>query len=311
MKDTDKIHFLTPEAARTLGLRPSTVFGTPDFIDLVAGKASATLHAVNRERTVGLALGLRQDNVWHSPWSAPYASVDTAPGVTDGQVRDFGSDLREAMRANGCRMRFTAPPAAYTDPGHAFMEGFRCPDDEIITDTSFHCMLARYDTSGWRRDRLADLRKAQRNGLECRPATSLEQAYRLIEEHHHALGYNMAMTWQQVEETSRVVQVDSWIVTRGTEVLGAAYNYRVRPDVVQIINSGTTPEGRRVGAFTFLLDAMCRHYAEKLVQGCGYHQAMIDYGPSSAAGVQNEGLYDYKTAVGFTVTDKITVITRP
>lgn len=298
-----KLEFKTLDEFIALGLRPTNVYGSEGFMRLNADRADRLVCAVGDGR-IGIVMGER-DGLLRAPWSAPFMALSVAAGIERSDIQQFGTLLRTGLSPD-VRVRIVTPPKAYSDVEDAFFDGFARPSDNIITDTSFHFDLAsELRLSKLRRRNLRDSIKASLK-LE---RTDCEECYNLIAHHHATHGYTMAMSCRQVAETSEVLPVDFWAIRQDNRSIAAVYCYKVRPDVVQIINLGDTEYGRQVHAMTFLTQALFDHYRATLVEAEGIADAILDFGPTSVEGIQNEGLAAYKTSFGAIMTPKRTLLT--
>lgn len=299
---TMEIKTKTPDEYFALNLRPTTVFGSEGFVRLNEPKAAKVLCFTDGR--VGLVAGVK-DGVVRAPWSAPYFSIDTLAGVRESEITDFGHRLREFMA--GRAFRLVTPPGVYGQREMAFVKGFGRPGDKELNDTSFAVGLREFSIDKWHENPRRSLRKAFKAGLRYVRGGDLATVYRFIAGHHRQLGYRMAMTESDVAATAKVVDVDVRQVLDGDRVVAATYCYRVRPDVVQLINCGDTPEGRSVGAMSFLIYSLLKEYKTELVGEKGFKDALFDYGPTSVEGEQNDGLARYKASVGCEMTPKLTL----
>ena len=313
------IHFKSLDEFLRLGLTPSNAFGMPDFLLLNAHKAEEIVCAVSEGAEVGMAFGVKGGALL-APWSAPYLSVfshEKMDEYTEAERKrkyvEFGESLREKLTGKDFKLVF--PPDIYNASERAVMDGFmRKEQNEAVVDTSFYIELKdSAGEDGWNKSARRALRKGRNACLEAYITDKPEECYELIARHHKDLGYNMAMTCRQVLDTSAVIPVDFWIVAAvkadGAKVpVAAMYCYRVRPDIVQVIASGDTPEGRVTGAPIFMERAIIDYYRMLLVDREKHRGAILDHGPTSVGGVQNEGLAAFKSSFGCKVTPKTTII---
>lgn len=303
-----EIQVLQLEEYLSLGLRPSTVFGSGDFLRLNSHKAKKIMAFTDSEHRMGIVFG-KVDGEYRSPWSAPYTSVDTSDNVSEYELRLFGEKIRSLFEKDA-KIRLVIPPGVYNGPEKFFFDGFRKDNDLIIKDTSFHIPLAVSEGElGWNKSARRNLKKGILSGLTLSKLTEASECYNLICNHHQSLGYNMAMTKELVEATAKIIPIDFWIVRQETEALAAMYCYRVRNDIVQVISSGDTPQGRKNGAAIFMERGIIDYYRHKLVHDEKINNPFIDHGPTSVLGIQNEGLAAFKKSFGCEIGDKITLIT--
>lgn len=300
--DIDVISF---DEYAALGLSPTNVFGSYPFMELNRLKARDVACVVNKERSVGIVFGCRED-VYLAPWSAPYLSLNVSDRCSAEDARTFGRNVGKYLEDK--RYRLVFPPEIYDGPESVFLDGFRHNACESLTDTSFYIPLASSEgEKTWNKSARRNLKKGINEGLVAAITNNPAECYSLIARHHESMGYNMAMTEKQVLDTSKIIPVDFWIVRNGDVPVAAMYCYRVRHDIVQVIASGDTSEGRKCGAAIFLERAMIDHYRKTLVEEEGISGAVLDHGPTSVRGVQNEGLAAFKSSFGCVVSPKYTL----
>lgn len=288
-----------------LNLQPTNIFGSYAFLALNSHKANEIVCFVNSEKSIGIAFGLR-DGIYSAPWSAPYLSLNISDNCDDENIIKFGRRLGEFLKDKSCRLVF--PPEIYNGCENLFLSGIRDTNYNQITDTSFYIPLARSaGEKSWNKSARRNLKKGVNEGLVASRTSDMSECYGLIARHHKSLGYNMAMTMEEVRETAKIVPVDFWVVSKDGETVAAMYCYRVRHDIVQVIASGDTPEGRKCGAAVFLERSMIDYYRSLLVDKEGIADAILDHGPTSVRGVQNEGLAAFKSSFGCILTPKLTL----
>ena len=305
--------WLTLDKYNELQLKPTNVFGKAQVLCLNAHKVHGRVKCiVSPDGNLGIAFGQDEDGRLLAPWSAPYLAMHNAQCTMHNAQctmhnEEFGAYVRRFIGDKPFRLVF--PPEI---PGHtpeaAFMKGFVCPGDHIITDTSFYIVLK--DSAGestWNKSARRNLRRALSADLSFERSDA-DTCYNLIAAHHQALGYRMAMTLDEVKATARIIRVDFWIVRNNEQVLAAMYCYRVRHDTVQVISSGDTLQGRSVGASMFMERSIIDHYRTTLVEKEGITEAILDHGPTSVHGVQNTGLADFKSSFGCIMVPKYIVV---
>lgn len=300
------IEFISLDEFATLGLKPSNVFGSIDFLRINASKAEDIICAVNDDGKIGIALG-KVDKMLCAPWSAPYLSLNAS--IHDEKKTEiFGFHLREQLLDKSTRLIF--PPEIHLGIEFNFLKGFYRKQDKIITDTSFYINLEQSgEESHWNKSARRNLKRAENAGLKARLNTNPQLCYELIARHHKSLGYRMAMTCDEVMATANILPIDFWIAFKDESPVAAMYCYRVRPDMVQVIASGDTPDGRQTGAAIFMERIIIDHYREVFLKKEGKEKALLDHGPTSVGGVQNEGLAAFKSSFGCLMTPKITLTT--
>lgn len=298
-----KIEFLSLDEYLKLYLKPSNIFGQKDFLRLNASKADNIVCAIG-DRRVGIVFG-EVNGVLHSPWSAPYASLGLSDDSSINDVKDFGFQLRNALKPTQ-RIRLMTPPEVYNDPATYFFKEFIRPADSIVKlDTFYFPLSSSLDETDWARDTKRNLRLSKRNDLQFIPINDLESCYSLIARHHSSHGYDMAMTFEQLKDTGNVFPIDLWGIKYGDTLISAAYCYRVADNVVQIINTGDTPMGRKMYAITYMIRCLIDYYRELMVDKQNIADAILDYGPADSLDSVNEGLRRFKLAIGCQTSPKL------
>ena len=288
----------------TLGLQPTNVFGSEGFLELNRLRADEIFLLV-ADRRLAVVCGLK-DGILCMPWSAPYMTLLTDGNADEADFRLFGQEARKSLGEDR-KFKITVPAPIYGDAEKHFAEGFLRQGDRTVADTSFHISLERaVGEETWNRNQRRNLRRALEEGLALESA-GIDECYYIIERHHLEHGYRMAMSRQAVHDTARILAAEFFIVRKDQLPVAAAFCYFVRPDIVQVINSGDTAEGRNYGAMTFLARSLIDRYRKLLVEDKGIKDAVLDYGPTSVDGIQNEGLVRFKTGIGCELTQKYTI----
>lgn len=290
----------------SLKLEPTNVFGTDAFLRLNSGRADCLKCYVNADGDLGIVFG-QKEGVLCAPWSAPYMALSSSKKIDRADLREFGSCVRNEVGVE-TSFRLITPPACYGADEDAFAQGFRRENDREVKDTSLVLQLSdAIGENDWSKNARRNLKRASGYGLRLVKTEEIADCYKIIEEHHRRLGYRMAMTLNQIEDTAKILPVDFWVVRQDEKAVAAAYFYRVRPEVVQLINIGYSPEGKELRAATFLMRHIIDYYRDNIIETVGSANALLDYGPTSVDGVQNEGLLRFKRGLGFEVSWKTTL----
>lgn len=251
-----------------------------------------------------------KDGVLCAPWSAPYMSLDIQPrslGI-ETIVGDFAEQLFVFLQNK--EFRFVSPPSIYGGTENLLFRHLRdmyCENTENLS----YCLRLKEgnDLKRWSENARRNLRKSSGFGLELCRTENVSECYSLIERHHRELGYRMTMSLEQLEQTARILPVDFWMIRRGQINVAATYCYRTRPDVVQLINTGDTHEGRDMRASTFMLYSLTEYYRRVIVESEGLADAIFDYGPANDGnGNPSPGLVRFKTGHGFMPSAKTIIL---
>lgn len=272
---------------------PPTVFDSAAFIRLNAHKVSRV--AVVSGHGLALPIGYDADSgLWRAPFSAPFAMP-----AGGGDYAAFAHDLLSFCEG---RVQLVTPP-----PFHVGVpEWINVLDNEELTrvdNYSYHYPLERLDSmkSYMSTNMRRNYNSAMRQGFSLRLTNDVDAVYNFIANHHKQLGYHMAMTLQQVRDTTQVADIDFFECVLDGQVVGAAFFYHVAPGVTQLINWGDALDMRDKHITAFLLYSIFEHYRSRGI-------LIVDLGPASVDGVKNEGLVRFKLSAGCIETVKPTFI---
>lgn len=265
------------------------VYDSPAFCILNSSKVQDVKAVAIFEGDVALAsqiFGLR-DGLWRAPFSAPYSAPSLKAQIDIDQfyslaVNELG-DIKLAL-----------PPMAYC-PVAVPTIGSR------LNEANFHYPMERFaefEAFLSRSGRYSHHRALRHPFRFCR-TDDIPRAYALISENRRAMGYPLAMSLEQVEETVKIIPADFFILTLDGLDLAAAMVYRVSPGVAQVIYWGDLPEARQYRAMNHLAYRVIQWYAENAPE-----ISILDIGPASTDGVRNEGLCQFKLSIGCVETPK-------
>lgn len=277
-----------------------TVYDSPAFVQLNAARAQrvATFGLVDDNGRVLAAqtLGLRGGE-WCAPFSAPFSAPCVAQGVdATVAVPQLYSRLPQAV---GAPVRITLPPEAYGAyplPHNARVE---------YAEYNYHYPMAQaaeyvqFLSHAGRKNH----RRTMEYGFGFEHTPDTARAYAVIEANRRAMGYPLAMSLDQVlQTTSCAVDADCFVLTLDGVDVAAAIVFSVTPQTVQVIYWGDHPEARQTRCMNALAWHVMQWYAQN--RPC---ITMVDIGPASVHGVLNEGLARFKTSFGCVLTMRPTV----
>lgn len=282
---------VTPEEYARLFADVPTCFDTAKFAEINRMRAGQIRCLTGHG--LGIIVGLKDDGMWHAPFSAPYASVSGA-----GDYDRFAADL---VRETGGRLVLTLPALIYGS--EAAEKVFRPLAREIIEDYNYHYDLRLFDDYEAHLSQMArrNFHRSMKSAFLLEKTDDISGVYALIADHHRRLGYHMAMTEADVRRTTEAVEMDFFKVFLGDKTAGAAIYYRTAPGVAQLINWGDNLELRSLRVMPFMAHSIFGFY-----HSLGFH--IIDMGPSSTDGIKNEGLVNFKLSLGCTETAKVTLV---
>lgn len=299
---------VSPGEYRKLVPRSFSVFDTVDFSELNAAKAEAVKYLIfnDGKDRFGLIAGIKEGGL-RAPFSAPYACFsEIGKNHKIGAYSAVAPALRDYAKKLGLKKaRVTFPPSVYAESHIAkfynsfYVAGFRIAG----CDLNFHYDLRLFDENY---EMAIDpkarqkLRASMRNGLVFERTEDIALAYSVIRANREAKNYPLWMTYENVLQTIAVIKANFFLVrdAAGT-ALASAMVYEVSSDKVQVIYWGNLPGTDDVKPMNFLSYHVFDHYKKK-------GKSFLDIGPSTEFSVPNEGLCNFKQAIGCDVSTKIT-----
>lgn len=263
---------------------------------------------------LGIVLGERADML-RSPFSAPFGGFEECGGGRLSFCLEFARELKAYGESCGKPVVITFPPACYDGDSSMFTRQTLCAlgggGSQLHADFNYHYCLEDFDDFSarlWPNAR-RNLAAALRSGLEfvrfADPTDSeMAEVYNIVRINHESHGYPVHMSLADVMATSKVIDMDFFMVRKDGLGIASAIIYRTSPEVVQLIYWGDLPEGRSCRAMNFLSYNIIRHYSEtRAASGLRF----FDLGPASSDGVPAVGLCDFKESIGCRLTQKVTV----
>ncbi len=244
-----------------------------------------------------ITLGER-NNVLLSPWSAPFGGFAFRDeGVTIETIEECVTSLKQyASHVNCTLIQITIPPSIYD---HQFITKLNYvlefSSSNKIVDINYHFNLHDISIN----DRLnrnfkRNLKVGEKLGMQLHLCTSLiekEKVYSVIEENRVSQGYPLKMGFEQLLTTSKIINIDFFLLQDNREVYASAICYWVSEKIIQIIYWGDYPQKRGVGAMHQMSVQLREYYFNKSIE-------TLDLGPASDKGVPNYGLCNFKETIG-------------
>ncbi len=276
---------------------PATVYDSAEFGLTVNAVCDAVyILATDDDGTaVGMVWGKDNAGTWASPFSAPYALCSMSRVDIDVPLQAMHAIAGYVDTESHGKWRIVLPPEFYAPALiHSVVETFEALGRELFCDRNYaHPALAQMSSVARR-----NLRKAEHHGsFTLVTDADAGAVYDLIAEHHRQLGYEMAMTRDQVLATARAIPMDFFMVMDSEVPAAAAYYQHTAPHIVQMINWGDTAEARPLRVTNWMDHAISLHYADIGI-------STIDLGPGTHHGIPNEGLERFKTSLGCSISLK-------
>lgn len=287
---------------------PVSPYGSAAFNALNAGKTDALRAFVLRDSKgkarLGTLLGLRygaDGAEWRLPFSAPFGEVlYRKPQMLETCV-EFVRQLRDTVTGT---IAVTLAPDVYDPVMLPRLKGaFGAAARSRYDDFNYH-----YDM-GVCRDFAESLAPGARNhynraaraGFTYEQGVPLGRAYEVIRRNREEHDYPLAMSEAEVEATSHVVGVDTFVLSlNGTDVASAIV-YRINSRIVQVIYWGDIAGYSSDRPMNMLAYHVMEHYRAAGLE-------VVDIGPSSRHGVPDIGLCTFKEGLGCTLSPKSTFV---
>lgn len=297
---------LSPEEFDAVYTRPLCCYATGAFAQLNAAKARevecvSAVDASGRHRC-GLIAGLT-DEGWRAPFSAPFAAVSFNSIQKLETLADFARLLAERFGGEG--LTITLPPSVYDPVMQPRVTGALLTVGRMLyADYNYHYELAHYP--GYVACLEPNMRNHYNRSVRAGftfAACTLARAYEVIARNRQQRGFPLRMTLDALVETSRLVAIDSFVLSKDGCDVAAAIIYRLNESVAQVIYWGHVEGWNESRPMAMLARCVMEHY-----YAAGYET--VDIGPSSSEGEPNLGLCAFKEALGCTLTFKPTLTLR-
>ncbi|GAA4308481.1 hypothetical protein [Nibribacter koreensis] len=302
---------LSADAYADIFPAPYHVYNSVAFNQFNADRLGLELHCLafkTKKYRLGL-LGVVQDGVFKSPFSAPFGGFSFVKDDVRIQHLDQALDaLQEYCSAKDVsKIEFTLPPLFYSPSfvskvyNSLYSHGFAVTQLEL--NHSLH--LAGHTLESYQQ---TFRRNAQKNLAitlakdftfeVCETEAGKQLAYAIIQQNRTVRNKPLRMPFEQLMQTVKLISSDFFLVRLVGEPVAAAIVFQVAKDIVQIIYWGDLPELSSNRTMNYLSFQLVKYYLDKGVQ-------VIDVGYSTEDSVPNYGLCDFKESIGCTAYPKL------
>ena len=260
-----------------------------------------------KETILAITLGERNAKLL-SPFSAPFGGFSfLRDDISISIIQEALELLQGYGRSCNCKdISLTLPPLFYA-PNFLTKLVFCCylASSSQITDINYHLNLSlignlgRFNRNYWR-----NIKKGESNNLfitKCVTSEELELCYSIIEENRVTQGYSLKMGLHQFLNTSKIIDIDFFLLGNQTESFASAICYWVSPHIIQIVYWGDYTFKRGQGAMHQISTQLQDYYKNLGVE-------IIDVGPSTVNGKPNVGLCDFKEGIGCDISLKLSFV---
>jgi len=258
----------------------------------------------------GLVGGIK-DGMLKSPFSSPFGGFNfLRPSVRLSMIQKAVDELIAWGKEEGLKaIRITLPPNIYETAAvdkqlnSLFIKGFTIQ----YIDLNYSYPLEHFDDhyiQNIKRNARKNLKAALRvHDYSFQKATVLEEqqeAYQVIAANRAAKGYPLHLSWEAIAATAEIIDIDFFLVRIKEEAVASAIVFHVAPGIVQVVYWGDAPGYYAQRPMNYLSYHVFQYYKGKV--------DTIDIGPSTEAGIPNNGLCEFKESIGCVISPKYTLI---
>ena len=287
----------------------SHCFNSPQFIEQVCSKTELIkiLAFKNTKVKMVIVLGLSGE-IASSPFSAPFGGfIPFSNSISIEEIDVIVLALIDWIQYNNLKkLIITSPPDIYYQTLNSKIQsslirsGFKISNFEL----NFHLnivdfKLDDYLTSILWRNARKNLNIALKSQLNFRKVNGIEKrdAYNVILKNRIEKGYELKLEYEELEATSKFIDIQFFLVEKELLPIAAAVVYRVENNIVQVVYWGSILKHQEFKPINFLSLKLIEYYAELGVE-------IIDIGPSSINSLPDYGLCSFKESIGCHVSLK-------
>ncbi len=289
---------------------PFHVYGMGDFNNINKHKCKSIHYLLFKESKFRLGLvGGIIDNTFLSSFSAPFGGFLFIKESIAIEYMDEAIDLviEWGKTQNLESIKLTLPPPVYNESfitkqvNSLYRKGFQTSNIELnyifFTEKFNNDYLKSLDRKS--RNNLNNALKQDLRFHKCEELEEKKLAYDIVEEHKKFKKYPMRMTWEQVFETTNIIEADFFLLYHNEDIpVASAMVYHVSESIVQIIYWGDDRNYANLRTMNFLAYKIFEYYYK-------LNYKIIDLGPSSENSIPNIGLCRFKENIGCDITTKM------
>jgi hypothetical protein len=286
-------------------------FNKASFNELNSQKCEEVHYLFFKDKKVrlGFIYGKTGKNI-SSPFSAPFGGFSTNKSKIRIEYIDEAVDLLENyFRENGIESAvISLPPLFYDDSFITKSTHVLYRNNWILDqlDLNYYYVLEELRLESGLQAMTYSARKnyiaSTCNNLHYsfwKDEEHLSIAFEIIEKNRAIKGYPLSMTKNQMLETSKVVPVESMLVSLDEKFIGGAIIYMVTDTIPQVVYWGDDIKYSGLRTMNFLSYNLFSHYYE-----VGFK--MIDVGTAMIGNLPNYGLCEFKESLGCKIQPRIT-----
>ncbi len=283
---------------------PIQRFNSVVFSELNKSKCDSLFYLLFKDSKYRLAiiLGLR-DNVLFSPFSASFGGFEfVSADVKLYQIDAALESLFIWAKSKVFEGIKIIPPPVFFSPDFSakmtnclYRAGFEIKNVEVNYHFETKNMNDDYLQTIWYNAR-KNLNKSLKNDLKFIKLESEEsrKAYDVIVQNRSERGFPLRLTFEQLQETGKIIPIDYFLVTNATNQVAAAIVFHLSETVFRVVYWGDLPKFSELKTMNFLSYNVFKYYKELNVP-------FIDIGHSTVDSIPNHGLCEFKESIGCSI----------
>jgi hypothetical protein len=286
---------------------PSHVFNSAAFNALNASKCEEVFYLLFKDSKIrlGIIFGVR-NNILTSPFSAPFGGFEAANSdIRLQQIEAALTTLHQwAIAKKMEAIRLVFPSFFYNSNLLNKVDNClsRFDYERTNVDLNYQFQTSKFDINYEKAiwyNAQKNLKRSQKANLtfEKLDATHGEQAYNIIAANRSARNFPLRMSWEQVNATAQVIDIDYFLVKKENISIGSAVIFHVAPEIVQVVYWGDLPDYSEVKTMNYLSYHVFQYYKSQGIK-------LVDIGPSTENSIPNYGLCEFKESIGCDISIK-------
>lgn len=294
---------------KELFVKPPHVFNTVEFSQLNRHKAERLHYLVFDDAGVrmGIILGARSDGMMYSPFSAPFG------GFTTNRLQQFEhfdravAALKEYGGKRSQKIVMTLPPDFYDSLQLPLVLNVMSRHAETrFVDVNYHFNITDFEryVQLIGRNARKNLNRAMKESFifnKVEDGNGMARAYEVIRRNREERGYPLRMSYDDVVNTTHVIDADFFILSHNDRDIAAAQVFHVAEGICQVVYWGDLREYSSMRPMNLLAYRVFEHYHKQGLR-------ILDIGPSTEKGVPNYGLCNFKESIGCIVSNKFSFL---
>jgi hypothetical protein len=280
---------------------PSHVFNSAAFNALNESKCEQVFYLLFKDSKtrLGIIFGVR-NNVLTSPFSAPFGGFEAVS--SDLKLQQIDAALTSlhhwAKSKKFDAIRIVLPSFFYNS--NLLNKVCNCLSrfdyERINLELNYHFPTSKFDDNYEKEiwyNAQKNLKRSQKAGLtfEKLEVDEGEQAYDIIATNRRTRGFPIRMSWEQLNETRKCIDIDFFLVKMDTISIGSAVVFHVATNIVQVVYWGDLPDYSDSKTMNFLSYHVFQYYKNQGIE-------IVDIGPSTENSIPNYGLCEFKESIG-------------